>query len=36
VTQRAERVQRFFEWPVVISALLVLPAIAIEQSSLSS
>jgi voltage-gated potassium channel len=34
VTPRAERVQRFFEWPVVISALLVLPAIAIEQSSL--
>lgn len=31
---RAERVQRRLEWPMLVAALLVIPAIAIEQSTL--
>jgi voltage-gated potassium channel len=32
--ERVARAERRFEWPVLVSALLVIPAIAIEQSSL--
>lgn len=33
--ERSERVARYFEVPVIVAALLVIPVIAIEQSSLS-
>jgi voltage-gated potassium channel len=33
--KRVARVERLFEWPVLVSAILVIPAIAIEQSSLA-
>jgi voltage-gated potassium channel len=33
--ERVARTQRIFEWPVLVSAILVIPAIAIEQSSLA-
>jgi hypothetical protein len=31
--ERAERVERFFTWPVIVAALLVIPVIVIEQSA---
>jgi voltage-gated potassium channel len=34
MNERAVRAQRLFEWPIIVSALLVIPAIVIEQSSL--
>jgi voltage-gated potassium channel len=34
MNDRAARAQRLFEWPIVVSALLVIPAIVIEQSTL--
>jgi len=33
MTERARRVEERFEWPLLIAALLTIPAIAIEQSS---
>ena len=34
MNDRAARAQQLFEWPIVVAALLVIPAIVIEQSSL--
>src|SRR5215831_16147577 len=34
MNERAARAQRLFEWPVVVASLLVIPVIAIEQSTL--
>jgi voltage-gated potassium channel len=31
--ERAERVERFFTWPVIVAALLVIPVIIIEESA---
>jgi voltage-gated potassium channel len=33
--ERAERVERFFTWPVIVAALLVIPVIVIEESAAS-
>jgi voltage-gated potassium channel len=33
--ERSERVERFFEWPVLAAAVLVLPVIVIEQTAVS-
>ena len=34
VDERSLRVQQWFEWPMVVAALLVIPAIVFEESSL--
>src|SRR5262249_4450512 len=34
MNDRAKRAEKLFEWPIIISALLTIPAIVIEQSSL--
>jgi voltage-gated potassium channel len=33
MNERAERLERFFTWPVIVAALLVIPVIFIEESS---
>jgi voltage-gated potassium channel len=33
MNERAERVERFFTWPVIVAALLVIPVIFIEEST---
>jgi voltage-gated potassium channel len=35
MNERAERVQSFFNWPVVVAALLVVPVIVIQESAVS-